>query len=260
MLEAYRTHVAERAAQGLPPQPLDAKQTAAVVELLKSPPAGEAQFLLDLLTHRVPPGVDQAAYVKACFLSAIARGEVQCPLIDRKRATELLGTMLGGYNIHALIELLDNDELAPLAAQALSCTLLIFDAYHDVVHKADAQNNPWAKQVLQAWGDAAWFTRRPVLPDEIIVTVFKVAGETNTDDLSPASEAWSRPDIPLHAKAMLINKMPDALATIETLKTKGCFSFSKSSQSENGSLMEKLIEVGAVFRTSRSFCSSTCCW
>ncbi|MEO5573442.1 MAG: aconitate hydratase B, partial [Gammaproteobacteria bacterium] len=221
MLEAYRTHVAERAAQGLPPLPLDTKQTAAVVDLLKNPPVGEAQFLLDLLTQRVPPGVDQAAYVKACFLTAIAKGELQCPLIDRRHATELLGTMLGGYNIHALLELLDNEELAPLAAQALAHTLLIFDAYHDVVHKAQAQNNPWAKQVLQAWADAAWFTRRPALPDEITVTVFKVPGETNTDDLSPASEAWSRPDIPLHAQAMLINKMPDALQTIEALKAKG---------------------------------------
>ncbi len=221
MLEIYRQHVAERAAQGLPPLPLDAQQTAALVELLKQPPAGDEAFLLELLTQRVPPGVDQAAYVKACFLAAVAKGELPCPLIDRRHATELLGTMLGGYNIHALIELLDNEELAPLAAQALAHTLLIFDAYHDIVHKAQAQNNPWAKQVLQAWADAAWFTRRPALPDEITVTVFKVPGETNTDDLSPASEAWSRPDIPLHAQAMLINKMPDALHTIEALKAKG---------------------------------------
>ncbi len=221
MLEIYRQHVAERAAQGLPPLPLDAQQTAALVELLKQPPAGDEAFLLELLTQRVPPGVDQAAYVKACFLAAVAKGELPCPLIDRRHATELLGTMLGGYNIHALIELLDNEELAPLATQALAHTLLIFDAYHDIVHKAQAQNNPWAKQVLQAWADAAWFTRRPALPDEITVTVFKVPGETNTDDLSPASEAWSRPDIPLHAQAMLINKMPDALHTIEALKAKG---------------------------------------
>ncbi|MEO5573956.1 MAG: bifunctional aconitate hydratase 2/2-methylisocitrate dehydratase, partial [Gammaproteobacteria bacterium] len=220
MLEAYRSHLAERAAQGLPPQPLDAQQIAAVVDLLQQPPAGAEALLLELLTQCVPPGVDQAAYVKACFLAALTKGELHCPLISPRHATELLGTMLGGYNIHALLELLDNNELAPLAAQALAHTLLIFDAYHDVVHKAQA-HNPWARQVLQAWADAAWFTRRPVLPDEITVTVFKVPGETNTDDLSPASEAWSRPDIPLHAKAMLINKIPDAINTIEALKAKG---------------------------------------
>ncbi|MFZ5589683.1 MAG: bifunctional aconitate hydratase 2/2-methylisocitrate dehydratase [Pseudomonadota bacterium] len=219
MLKAYRSHVAERAAQGLPPLPLDAQQTAALVELLKNPPRGEESFLLDLLTQRVPPGVDQAAYVKACFLAALAHGQTTCPLIDRTRATQLLGTMLGGYNVRVLIELLDDADLAPAAFDALAHTLLIFDAYHDVAHKA--AHNPWAKQVLQAWADAAWFTRRAPLAEEITVTVFKAPGETNTDDLSPASEAWSRPDIPLHAKSMLINKMPDALAIIETLKNKG---------------------------------------
>ena len=219
MLDAYRKHTTERAAQGLPPLPLNAKQTAELVELLKNPPAGEGGFLLELITQRVPPGVDQAAYVKAGFLAAIAKGEASSPLITRQHATELLGTMLGGYNIHPLIDLLDNAELAPLAAQALKHTLLIFDAYHDVVNKA--RTNPHAKQVLQSWAEAEWFTRRAALPDTLTVTVFKAPGETNTDDLSPASEAWSRPDIPLHAKSMLVNKMPDALGAIESLKRKG---------------------------------------
>ncbi|MGD8742858.1 MAG: bifunctional aconitate hydratase 2/2-methylisocitrate dehydratase [Granulosicoccaceae bacterium] len=219
MLENYRKHVAERSAEGLPPLPLDAGQTADLVELLKTPPAGEEDTLLELFIHRVPPGVDQAAYVKAGFLTAVTRGEASSPLIDRKRATELLGTMLGGYNIASLIELLEDEDLAPLAAKALSRTLLIFDAYHDVMHKAKTNN--WAKQVIDSWAAAEWFTKREPLAESITVTVFKVAGETNTDDLSPASEAWSRPDIPLHAKAMLINKMPNALGIIDELKEKG---------------------------------------
>ncbi len=219
MLEAYRQHVEERAQQNLPPQPLNAEQVAQLVELLKTPPAGEGKALVDLLTHRVPPGVDQAAFVKAGFLDAVARGETICPLIDRKRATELLGTMLGGYNITPLVNLLDDDDMAPIAAHALSRTLLMFDAYHDVIHKA--KSNSWAKTVVDAWADADWFTRREPLPETITVTVFKVPGESNTDDLSPASEAWSRPDIPLHAKAMLISKMPDGLEKIEALKSKG---------------------------------------
>lgn len=219
MLENYRKHVAERAEDGLPPLPLNAEQVALLVELLKAPPAGEEDFLRDLLVHRVPPGVDQAAYVKAGFLAAIARGEVSSPLIDATRATELLGTMLGGYNIEPLVSLLDHQTLAPIAAKALSNTLLVFDAYHDVV--ATAENNAYAKQVVDAWANAEWFTHREPLAETITVTVFKVPGETNTDDLSPASEAWSRPDIPLHAKAMLNSKMPDALQKIEQLKTKG---------------------------------------
>ena len=219
MLEQYRQHVAERDAEGLPPLALDAEQTAELIELLKSPPAGEGQALLDLLTHRVPPGVDQAAYVKAGFLASVAKGEASSPVIDRKHACELLGTMLGGYNIQPMIDLLDDDDLGPIAANGLSNTLLIFDAYHDVVHKAK-QNN-WAKQVVENWAEATWFKRRAAMPESITVTVFKVPGETNTDDLSPASEAWSRPDIPLHAKAMLINKMPEGLRIIDELKAKG---------------------------------------
>jgi len=219
VLESYRQHASERAEQGLPPLPLDAEQTAALVELLKSPPAGEEDFLLDLLVHRVPAGVDQAAYVKAGFLTAVTKAEVTCPVMDAARATELLGTMLGGYNISTLVDLLDHETLAPIAATALSKTLLIFDAYHDVVTKA--VNNSHAKQVVDAWAEAEWFTSRDVMPETITVTVFKVEGETNTDDLSPASEAWSRPDIPLHAKAMLINCMPNALSVIDELKEKG---------------------------------------
>jgi aconitate hydratase 2 len=219
MLKEYREHVEQRAAQGLPPLPLDAKQVAALVELLKNPPKGEEQFLADLLTHRVPPGVDDAAYVKAGFLTALAKGEAQSPVIDRKRATELLGTMLGGYNVRALIDLLDDEDMAPIAAQGLAKTLLIFDAYHDVIHKAKTNN--WAKQVVDAWAEAEWFTSRNKLAESITLTVFKVPGETNTDDFSPASEAWSRPDIPLHAKAMLVSKMPEGLATIDKLKAEG---------------------------------------
>ncbi|MEZ5582024.1 MAG: bifunctional aconitate hydratase 2/2-methylisocitrate dehydratase [Candidatus Competibacteraceae bacterium] len=219
MLDAYRNHVAERAAQNVPPLPLNAQQTADLVELLKNPPAGEEEILVELLTHRVPPGVDQAAYVKAAFLSAVAKGETQSPLIDRSQAVKLLGTMLGGYNIQPLVDLLDDAELAPLAVEALSHTLLLFDAYHDVIDKSE--RNPLAKQVVDAWANADWFTSRPKLAEKITVTVFKVPGETNTDDLSPASEAWSRPDIPVHAQAMLQSKLPGALDTIAKLKEKG---------------------------------------
>ena len=223
MLEQYRKHVAERAAEGIVPKPLDAEQVAALVELIKQPPADEQEFILDLLTNRIPAGVDEAAYVKAAFLSAIAKDEVSSPILDAARATELLGTMLGGYNIAPLIDLLDNETLAPIAAQALSHTLLIFDAFHDVQEKADAAN-PYAIQVLNSWAKADWFTSKPKVPEKLTVTVFKVTGETNTDDLSPAPDAWSRPDIPLHALAML--KIPreginNAEQQITELKQKG---------------------------------------
>ena len=204
MLEEYRKHVAERAAEGVVPKPLDATQTAALVELLKTPPKGEEEFLLDLIVNRVPPGVDEAAYVKAGFLTALAKCETTSPLISPEKAVELLGTMQGGYNIHALIESLDNNKLAPIAAKALSHTLLMFDNFYDVEEKAKA-GNEYAKQIMQSWADATWFTERPELAEKITVTVFKVTGETNTDDLSPAPDAWSRPDIPLHALAMLKN-------------------------------------------------------
>jgi len=230
MLEAYRQHVEERAAQGIPPLPLNAEQVNELVGLLKAPPAGEEEALLDLLTQRVPPGVDEAAYVKAGFLAAVAKGEAESPLIDRRRAVELLGTMLGGYNIQPLIDLMDDAELGELAAEQLKYTLLMFDAFHDVEEKAKA-GNAHAQAVMQSWADAEWFTRKRDVPGEIRLTVFKVTGETNTDDLSPAQDAWSRPDIPLHALAMLKNARdgiePDEpgkvgpMKTIETLKEKG---------------------------------------
>jgi len=220
MLIEYRTHVAEREAEGLPPLPLNTEQTAALVELLKSPPAGEEEAIVELFVHRVPSGVDDAAYVKAAFLADITRGAASSSLIDKTRATELLGTMAGGFNVAPLVELLDDAELATTAATALKKTLLVADAYHDVLAKANG-GNAAAKSVVDSWAEAEWFTERAPLAEEIKVTVFKVPGETNTDDLSPASEAWSRPDIPLHAQAMLVAKMPDALEKIEELKAKG---------------------------------------
>ena len=219
MLEAYRKHVEERAAEGVVPTPLDAEQVAGLVELLKAPPAGEGEFLVDLLTNRVPAGVDAAAYVKAGFLTAVAKGEATSPLVSATEAVDLLGTMLGGYNIEPLVEFLDNDALAANAANALSTTLLMFDAFNDVMEKA--KSNSFAKQVVDAWASAEWFTSRPKVAEKITVTVFKVDGETNTDDLSPAGDAWSRPDIPFHALAMLKSKMDKPLETIEELKTKG---------------------------------------
>ncbi|MDA0380648.1 bifunctional aconitate hydratase 2/2-methylisocitrate dehydratase [Vibrio owensii] len=202
MLEAYRKHVEERAAEGVVPKPLDAEQVAGLVELLKNPPQGEESFILDLLENRIPPGVDEAAYVKAGFLTAVAKSEVASPLVSREKAAELLGTMQGGYNIAPLVEFLDDDALAPIAVKALSHTLLMFDAFYDVEEKAKA-GNAFAKQVLQSWADAEWFTSKEKVAEKITVKVFKVTGETNTDDLSPAPDAWSRPDIPVHAKAML---------------------------------------------------------
>ncbi|WP_237064669.1 bifunctional aconitate hydratase 2/2-methylisocitrate dehydratase [Microbulbifer guangxiensis] len=230
MLEAYRKHVAERAEQGIPPKPLDAEQVAGLVELLKNPPAGEEQELVELLTHRVPPGVDEAAYVKAGFLSAIVKGEAESPLIDREHATKLLGMMLGGYNIATLVDLLDDSKLAELAAEQLKGTLLMFDAFHDVEEKAKA-GNEHAKAVIESWAEAEWFTKRKKVPESIKVAVFKVTGETNTDDLSPAPDAWSRPDIPLHALAMYKMKrdglepeepgVTGPLKQIEEVKAKG---------------------------------------
>jgi len=200
VLEAYRKHVAERAAQGVPPKPLNPEQTAGLVELLKNPPAGEESTLLDLITNRVPPGVDEAAYVKAGFLSAVAKGEAASPLISAAKAVELLGMMLGGYNISTLVELLDDANLAALAGEQLKGTLLMFDAFHDVEEKAKAGNEV-AKSVMQSWADGEWFTEQDKVPESIKMAVFKVTGETNTDDLSPAPDAWSRPDIPLHARS-----------------------------------------------------------
>ena len=230
MLEAYRQHVAERAAQQIPPAPLSPEQVSGLVDLLKNPPAGEEDFLVELLTERVPPGVDEAAYVKAGFLSAVATGEMSCPLIDRQHAIRLLGDMHGGYNISTLIGLLDDAELGVVAADELKHTLLVFDAFHDVVERAN-NGSTNAQAVLKSWADGEWFTRQTEVPESLKMVVFKVTGETNTDDLSPAPDAWSRPDIPLHALAMF--KMardgiePDEagvigpLAQIESIKRHG---------------------------------------
>jgi aconitate hydratase 2 / 2-methylisocitrate dehydratase len=230
MLEAYKKHVEERAQQGIPALPLDAKQVADLVELIKNPSGADESVLMDLLENRIPPGVDDAAYVKAGFLAAVAKGEATSPILSAEKATELLGTMLGGYNIAPMVDLLDNNELAPIAVKGLSNTLLMFDAFHDVKEKADA-GNKFAEEVVKSWADAEWFLSKPEVAKKITVTVFKVSGETNTDDLSPAPDAWSRPDIPLHALAMLKNERegitPDKageigpISTINSLKEKG---------------------------------------
>ena len=201
MLEAYRAHVEERQLQGIPPKPLGPEWTAGLVDLLKNPPKGEEKFLLDLIANRVPPGVDEAAYVKAGFLSAIVNGDVSSPLIDRSAAVTLLGNMHGGYNVATLVSLLDDTELSSQAAKELKSTLLVFDAFHDVAEMADSGNTD-AKAVMQSWADAEWFTSNDAVPHSIKVAIFKATGEINTDDLSPAQDAWSRPDIPLHARAM----------------------------------------------------------
>ena len=239
MLQEYRQQVAERAQLGIPPLPLDAVQTSALCELLKNPPTGEEELLLNLLRDRIPPGVDQAAYVKAGFLTAIAKEEITSPLVSPVDAVELLGTMIGGYNVQSLIDLLQvsstsvstasetplvmggegREQIAAYAANALSKIMLVYDAFHDVLELS--KTNPYAKQVVNSWAEAEWFTSRPTLPEFITVTVFKVPGETNTDDLSPATHATTRPDIPLHALAMLETRQPGSLETIAELKKKG---------------------------------------
>ena len=223
MLDEYRRHSAERETQGIPPKPLNAEQLSALTELCKSPPPGDEDFLLELLSCRVPPGVDEAAYVKASFLSAIAKGETESPLLSPERAVALLGTMLGGYSVTTLIELLERSELAAAAAAELKHTLLMFDAFHDVEEMAK-KGNAEAESVLRSWAEGEWFTRLAEVPEVITVTAFKVPGETNTDDLSPAPEAWSRPDIPLHAQSMYKMQregIEDALGQIAALKEKG---------------------------------------
>ncbi|MEB3331921.1 MAG: aconitate hydratase B, partial [Synechococcaceae cyanobacterium] len=221
LLPAYRAAASERQQAGVPPLPLSAPQAQALSELLAAPPAGEEAFLLELLSERIPPGVDEAAYVKASWLTAVARGEAASPLVSPLEATRLLATMIGGYNVGALIGLLASGDaaVAAAAAEGLSRTVLVYDAFHDVMELA--ASNPLAQQVVDSWADAEWFTAKPELPDEITVTVFKVEGETNTDDLSPATHATTRPDIPLHAMAMLETRMPGGLGLIAELKTKG---------------------------------------
>ncbi len=221
MLDTYQQHVEERAAQGLPPLALNAEQTAQLIESLKdsNTDADTQAQLLELLTQRVPSGVDEAAYVKAGFLNDICQGNTNVAAMNAAKAAELLGTMYGGYNIAPLIACLDNEALAPIAVKALSSTLLMFDAYHDVAEKA--KSSAAAKQILEAWAAGDWFTSRAPLAEKIDVTVFKVEGEINTDDLSPASEAWSRPDIPLHAQSMLVSRAPGSLEKIAELKASG---------------------------------------
>jgi len=230
VLEAYRAHVEERQLKGIPPKPLDPEWTAGLVELLKNPPQGEEDFLVDLIANRVPPGVDEAAYVKAGFLNAIVNGEASSPLIDRSAAVTLLGNMHGGYNVATLVSLLDDAELSNQAAEELKSTLLVFDAFHDVAEKADS-GNPDATAVIQSWADAEWFTSNDAVPKSIKVVIFKCTGEINTDDLSPAQDAWSRPDIPLHSRAMFKmtrdgmhpeeHGVTGPMAQIEELKSSG---------------------------------------
>lgn len=252
MLGAYRKHVEERAALGIPPLALSAQQTAEVIELIKNPPAGEEDFLVDLITHRVPAGVDDAARVKASYLASIAFGEEKTPLISPEQATKLLGTMLGGFNIAPLVELLENEQLAQIAADALKNTLLMFDAFHDVREKAEGGNS-FAKEVLQSWADAEWFTNRKAVPESLKITVFKVPGETNTDDLSPAPDATTRPDIPMHALAMLKNKRSDAVFEPEEDGKRGPIQYIQDLK-EKGNLVAY---VGDVVGTGSSRKSAT---
>ena len=251
-LKTYEAHVAERAELGIPPLPLSAVQTADVIELIKNPPAGHGDDLVTLLTYRVPPGVDDAAKVKASFLSAVAHGDVACPLISDVKATQLLGTMLGGYNVKPLIDLLDRPSVATEAATGLKSTLLMFDAFHDVAEKATA-GNAHSKEVIQSWADAEWFTKRPKVAEKITVTVFKVPGETNTDDLSPAPDAWSRPDIPLHYLAMLKNTRSDAAFTPEEDGKRGPVKFIEDLKSKG----HLIAYVGDVVGTGSSRKSAT---
>src|SRR4051794_8456995 len=252
MLQAYVEHVAERAKLGIPPLPLSAKQTAEVIELIKSAPAKEEAFLLDLLTNRVPPGVDDAAKVKASFLAAVAHGDLSVKALSKAKATELLGTMVGGYNVKPLIDLLDDAAVAQIAADGLKKTLLMFDFFHDVAEKAKA-NNAFAKQVIQSWADAEWFTSRTEVPQKITVSVFKVPGETNTDDLSPAPDAWSRPDIPLHTLAKLKNTRPGAAFSPEEESKRGPMKFIEDLKAKG----HQVAYVGDVVGTGSSRKSAT---
>jgi aconitate hydratase 2/2-methylisocitrate dehydratase len=252
MLQAYLEHVAERAALGIPPLPLNAKQTAELIDLIKAAPAAEGAGLVEMLAQRVPPGVDDAAKVKASFLAAVAHGDVQVTAISKARATELLGTMVGGYNVKPLIDLLDDAEVAGVAAAGLKKTLLMFDYFHDVAEKARA-GNAVAKEVIQSWADAEWFTGRPEVPQKITVTVFKVPGETNTDDLSPAPDAWSRPDIPLHALAMLKNTRAGAAFVPEEDGKRGPIRFIEELKARG----HQVAYVGDVVGTGSSRKSAT---
>jgi len=219
MLNEYLKHVEERNAQGLPPKALEKSQVEALISLVIAPPAGQENLIKDLVVNRIPPGVDPAAEVKAGMLESIALGTLKTPLFTAEEAVMLLGTMLGGYNVKPLTALLEHPTLAPAAVKALSGTLLVFDSLKDILTLAKTNAN--AKQVVDNWATATWFTEKDALPETLTLTVFKVDGEINTDDLSPAAEAWSRPDIPLHALSMLKKRMENPLETIVELKKKG---------------------------------------
>ena len=221
LLEAYKAHTAERAALGVPPLALTAEQTAELVELLKANPIVEADYVMDMFENKVPAGVDDAAYVKAAFLNDIVQGNVTCETIDPVKACKILGMMLGGFNVTPLVEALKIEgNVANEAAQQLKNTILVYDAFNDVKRLMD-EGNAKAKEVVESWANAEWFTNKPELDKEIVVTVYKVPGETNTDDLSPASEAFTRADIPLHANSFLVNRMDKPLETMAELKQKG---------------------------------------
>lgn len=256
MLAQYREHVAEREAQGIPPLPLSAEQVEQLVELLGNPPAGEEAFLVDLLTNRVPAGVDDAARVKAGFLAQVAKGETNCTLISKVQATELLGTMLGGFNIEPMLDMLDDTECGAAAAEGLKKTLLVFDYFHDVKEKAD-KGSENAKAVMQSWADGEWFTSRPEVPESLTVTIFKVTGETNTDDLSPAPDAWSRPDIPMHALAMLKN--PRDGITPEEVGVRGPMKFIEDLKAK-GNLVAYVGDVVGTGSSRKSATNSVLWW
>jgi aconitate hydratase 2 / 2-methylisocitrate dehydratase len=218
--EAYLKHVEERQAQGVPPKPLDPEQTRDLVKLLQKPPKGNEEMLLDLLANRVSPGVDPAAEVKAAFLADVVKGKAKSPVIDKKKAIELLGTMGGGYNVPPLVAALKVKALADDAAKALAGLTYVYDTFDDVAALAKAKNAP-AKKVLEAWAEAQWFTSRPGVPQQIKVKVFRVDGEINTDDFSPAGDAATRPDIPLHALAMGKTRFPGGVAKIAEFRAQG---------------------------------------
>jgi len=256
VLEEYRNHVEERAALGIPPLPLSVEQVSALVELLKSPPAGEEETLVDLLAHRVPAGVDDAARVKAGFLADVAKGAVNCPVVSKEKAAELLGTMLGGFNIEPMLDLIDDADVGAIISEGLKKTLLVFDYFHDVKEKADA-GSANAKAIMQSWADAEWFTSRPEVPESLTLTVFKVTGETNTDDLSPAPDAWSRPDIPLHALAMLKN--PRDGITPEEAGARGPIQFLNDLK-EKGNLVAYVGDVVGTGSSRKSATNSVLWW
>jgi aconitate hydratase 2/2-methylisocitrate dehydratase len=222
LLEEYKAHTAERAELGVPPLALTADQTAELVELLKASSIADAAYAMELFENKVPAGVDDAAYIKAAFLNDIVQGNVTCTEIDAVKATVLLGTMLGGFNVAPLVAAMTSSDsvVAETAATQLKNTLLVYDSFNDVKKLMD-EGNALAKEVVESWANAEWFYNKPAMEKEITLTVYKIPGETNTDDLSPASEAFTRADLPLHANSFLVNRMDNPLDTMKELKTKG---------------------------------------